>query len=451
MLKKNFLKIEILGAGPAGLGAGYYAKKKGLPLSIFELSNEVGGNSRTITKGEFRYDTGAHRLHNKHHNVTQMVKTLLGDDLKKIYSPSKIYHKGSMVDFPLNLINLFQCLKTPELLKIVKENLYNRISPNKKVNSFRDLAYQSYGKTLSELFLVNYTEKLWGRPSEMLDPNISGARLKNLDLLSIIKSLFFGKIGASHLDGSFLYPKYGFGTIFEELANCIGNENIFLNTKIKKIIHDGKKINQIICDGGKSVNPGAVINTLPLNVLMNIFDPSPPKEIIKCIEGIQFRDVRLCIIYLNKTKFSNNASIYFPESTLPYNRIYEPKNRSLYMAPKDKTCIVLECALTKKLNETLESEEVFFEKIRNSLIKENFIKKEDIIDYDLGYIPNAYPIIDLNVQDKILPAINYFNSFDNHVLHGRNAEFKYVHTHDLLKKSKIIIEDLKNNQAPIIS
>ena len=33
MLKKNFLKIEILGAGPAGLGVGYYAKKKGIPLS----------------------------------------------------------------------------------------------------------------------------------------------------------------------------------------------------------------------------------------------------------------------------------------------------------------------------------------------------------------------------------------------------------------------------------
>ena len=103
MLKNNFSRIEILGAGPAGLGVGYYAKKKGIPLSIFELTNEVGGNSRTITKGAFRYDTGAHRLHNKHHNVTQMVKTLLGDDLKKIYAPSKIYHNGSMVDFPLNL------------------------------------------------------------------------------------------------------------------------------------------------------------------------------------------------------------------------------------------------------------------------------------------------------------------------------------------------------------
>ena len=69
MLKNNFSRIEILGAGPAGLGVGYYAKKKCIPLSIFELTNEVGGNSRTIKKGEFRYDTGAHRLHNKHHNV----------------------------------------------------------------------------------------------------------------------------------------------------------------------------------------------------------------------------------------------------------------------------------------------------------------------------------------------------------------------------------------------
>ena len=66
MLKNNFSQIDVLGAGPAGLGVGYYAKKYGIPISIFELSTGVGGNSRTITNGQFRYDTGAHRLHNKH-------------------------------------------------------------------------------------------------------------------------------------------------------------------------------------------------------------------------------------------------------------------------------------------------------------------------------------------------------------------------------------------------
>ena len=439
MLRKNFSGIDILGAGPAGLGVGYYAKKNKIPVSIFELSNSVGGNSRTILNGEFRYDTGAHRLHNKHNSVTQMVKELLGEDLIKVSVPSKIYHNRSMIDFPLNIINLLQFLQISDLIKIMKENLLNRIKPKKDIKSFKDLAYQSYGATLSELFLINYTEKLWGKDSSELDPNISGKRLKNLDFFSIIKSLILGKYNTKHLDGSFLYPKYGFGTIFDELAKNIGNENIFLDSKIEKIIHNGKKINKIVYSNGKSFKPGMVVNTLPLTILGNAFDPKPPVHIIECINDIQFRDVRLCILYLNKSKFSSNASIYFPEPKFPYNRIYEPKNRSKYMAPKDKTCIVIECSSSRKKAGSLESEEVFFKKIKNSLINESFIKNEDIISYNIGFIPNAYPILDKGIQKRITPALSYYNSFDNHILHGRNAEFQYVHTHDLLKKSENLI------------
>jgi protoporphyrinogen oxidase len=442
MYKNNYQRLDILGAGPAGLGVGYYAKKYGIPVSIFELSNNVGGNSRTISNGEFFYDTGAHRLHNKHSSVTQMVKELLGGDLKLVNVPSKIYHNGSMVDFPLNIINLFQSLQTSDLLKIIKENFFYSFKKNVDIKSFKDLAYQNYGPTLSELFLINYTEKLWGENSNKLDPSISGKRLKNLDFISVIKSLFFGINNTKHLDGSFFYPKYGFGTIFDELANTIGNENIFLDSKVEKIIHDGKRINWIVCAGQKPFSPGMVVDTLPLNALSKMFDPRPPDEITKCIEDIKFRDVRLCILYLNKSKFSNNASIYFPESKFPYNRIYEPKNRSKYMAPKDKTCIVIECSSSRKKTGNLESEEVFFKKIKDSLVNECLIKNEDIISYKMGFIPNAYPVIDLGIQDKIGPALSYFNSFENHILHGRNAEFKYLHTHDLLKNSENLLGKL---------
>ena len=54
MLKNNFSQIDVLGAVPAGLGVGYYAKKNKIPFSIFELSNYVGGNSRTISNEEFK-------------------------------------------------------------------------------------------------------------------------------------------------------------------------------------------------------------------------------------------------------------------------------------------------------------------------------------------------------------------------------------------------------------
>ena len=88
--------------------------------------------------------------------------------------------------------------------------------------NFKELAYSKYGKTLSELFLINYSEKLWGKEACKLSPDISGGRLKNLNLISIIKQIFHNK--SNHLDGDFLYPKYGFG---HETARqkCCGRKN----------------------------------------------------------------------------------------------------------------------------------------------------------------------------------------------------------------------------------
>ena len=96
----------------------------------------------------------------------------------------------------------------------------------------------------------------------------------------------------------------------------------------------------------------------------------------------------------------------------------------------------------EKKQETLNLKKFFFKKIKDSLINECLLKNEDIISYKIGFIPNAYPVIDLGIQDKIGPELSYFNSFENHILHGRNAEFKYLHTHDLLKNSENLLGKL---------
>ena len=60
---KDINKIHIIGGGPAGLGIGYYANKQNIDVSIFEASESIGGNCKTLIDGDFRYDTGAHRFH----------------------------------------------------------------------------------------------------------------------------------------------------------------------------------------------------------------------------------------------------------------------------------------------------------------------------------------------------------------------------------------------------
>ncbi|MAT48529.1 MAG: amine oxidase [Euryarchaeota archaeon] len=442
MKLKEKSHLDILGAGPAGLGIGYFAKKNRISVSIYEMSNRVGGNCKTILSGDFRYDTGAHRLHDKHPKITFEIKKLLGNQLLKIEAPSKIYYRGSSIDFPLNIKSLLNNLDLVQIIKIGFEKLSNIIRANDEIFSFKELAYQNYGKTLSDLFLINYTEKLWGSDANELDPKISGDRLSNLDLKSLLKSLIMNNANQKNLDGSFLYPEYGFGTIFDKISENIGHKNIHLNSKVEKLIHDGNRIREIQCSGKKISTAGLVINTLPINVISKIFDPDPPDEVIESLKSLQYRHVKLCVIYLDIPSFTENASIYFPEPKFPFNRIYEPKNRSKKMAPINKTCIVVETSLGTDEISTFFSDKEYFNKIKKCLIEERFIKESNIIKYEVGFIQNAYPILNVGIHEKIEPAISYFSSFENHLLHGRNAQFKYVHTHDLLYSSKEFIHQI---------
>lgn len=51
-------KIAIVGAGPGGLSAGMILSHKGHDVTIFEKDSEVGGRSKVLKLGDFRFDAG---------------------------------------------------------------------------------------------------------------------------------------------------------------------------------------------------------------------------------------------------------------------------------------------------------------------------------------------------------------------------------------------------------
>ncbi len=52
----------ILGGGLAGLSAGFVLAKGGQQVVVFESDPVVGGLSKTIAHGAFRFDLGGHRF-----------------------------------------------------------------------------------------------------------------------------------------------------------------------------------------------------------------------------------------------------------------------------------------------------------------------------------------------------------------------------------------------------
>ena len=96
--------ITILGGGVAGLSAGYYAKKKSLPFTVYESRNQAGGLCATYRHGDFSFDCGAHRFHDKDPDVILVALFLDKEYVTKsatVYFPSpecpftRVYEPGN--------------------------------------------------------------------------------------------------------------------------------------------------------------------------------------------------------------------------------------------------------------------------------------------------------------------------------------------------------------------
>ena len=112
------------------------------------------------------------------------------------------------------------------------------------------------------------------------------------------------------------------------------------------------------------------------------------------------------------------------------------------MAPSDKTCIVVEIPYSSNEKTHLKSNEKLFQDISSNLISLRLIKKNNIIEHTFFNIDYAYPVLELDTEDKLIPVFNYLSKFNNIYHIGRGAEFKYLHTHEIIHQSSLLIDKI---------
>jgi protoporphyrinogen oxidase len=435
--------VSILGGGTAGLSLGYYARKKGLPFDIYEASDSIGGNCRTYAHGDFRLDSGAHRFHDKDAEMTETVKGLLGDDLFLINVPSKIYHHGKLIDFPLSPLNLLKKLGPVTFARAALQVLRLRFAGKKEHANFESFALQTYGRILADKFLLNYSEKLWGAPCNRLSTHIAGTRMKGLNLKTFLTEAFLGsKSKTTHLEGaSFYYPRGGIATISEKLAEACGRERIHLSQKITRIRHDNERIRAIEVNHSGEIAVQEVASTLALDYFLGIMDPRPPEEILALRQELRFRNIVLVALYLDQEAVTRAATIYFPDEEFHFSRVYEPKNRYARMAPPGKTSLVAEipCQPEDDAWSKLSDQELI-DGVTAKLGAIGWIKPGTVIGSSVHRVENAYPILEAGFEQKVQRINGYLARFANLSLSGRNGRFIYSWIHDMMRFGKTIID-----------
>ena len=433
--------ITILGAGIAGLAAGYFAKKKDIPFTIYEAGDRIGGNCVTFRHGDFFFDSGAHRFHDRDREITEEVKGLLGNDLMKVSAPSRIYHNGSFLEFPFSKLDLLKNLGMTVIIKAISGAIYANLRSCEPAKDFESYAFRKYGRAIARNFLLNYSEKLWGMTCSKLSADIAGERLKGLDLSSFISGNVFGR--KSHMEGPFYYPKNGIGAIADKLGQSCGEQNIITNSRTTKILHDSKRIQSLEVNGSTGVDVDELIVTFPVNIFLNIMEPSPPTNILEIANSLRYRNVILVALFIDKESVTNCATLYFPDADLPFTRIYEPKNRSLLMSPAGKTSLVAEIPCGQDDETWGKDDESLIRTVRSRIVKLGLVGEKNTMDAFVVRLGHAYPVLDLGYKEKVGKIDDYLKGFSNLKVSGRSGKFAYAWIHDLMRAGKEIIGEYR--------
>lgn len=435
-------QITVLGGGPAGMAACYYAVRSGLEPRVYEAGECFGGNSRTFQAQRFRFDSGAHRLHDKDPEVTRDLKELLGERLRRVDVGSQIYHGGRLIDFPLSPFNLLHKLGVPTFARATAQILLSR-RRERDFPNFEAFATQRYGRIISESFLLNYSEKLWGIPCRRLAVSASGSRLRHLNLKSFLAEALLGKKAkTAHLEGSlFYYPDEGIGAIIEAILRLLPHDSRVANARITRAFHRDGRIAAIEINGKERAETERVVSTLPLDHFLGILDPPPPREILERAGRLRFRHLVLVALFLKRASVSGSATLYFPEKGIPFTRAYEPRNRSAEMAPAGYTSLVAEVPCWKSDDIWAMGEQEAREMVAAPLQEAGFIRPSEIIAVSVRRLENAYPVLKAGLERDVARLRDYLAGFRNLRLSGRNSRFEYIWLHNVFRSGKEIVRE----------
>lgn len=440
MVMNERLDILVLGGGVAGLAVAYFLKQQGRSPMVFEAGSTPGGNCRTVQWGEFRFDTGAHRIHDKDPDITRMLTQLMGNRLTRVNAPSRIFDNGRWLSFPLEPLDVLQRMDASFAIKAGLD-LMRSLTANARRTDFEGFAVGAYGRAMAERFLLNYSSKLWGLPCNTLSPDIAGERLRRMNLPTLARNMLSKRAaGNIHYEGEFYYPDQGIGGLADALADNIGKENIRLQSKVTGIIHKDWNIEAVEINGQNIIAAGKVVSTLPLAETIGMMRPEPPGDVLDSVKSLKFRHIRLAVFSIRKQSVNTAATMYFPEKKYCFTRIYEPKNRCITMAPATQTSLAVEVPCFDGDWAWQAGRDAFLTRIREHLIDASLARQEDITGGTDERIVKAYPVLEKDYRDRSAVASNYLSRFQNLELSGRNGLFRYLWIHNLLREGKTIAE-----------
>jgi protoporphyrinogen oxidase len=484
-------KIAVIaGAGPAGLTAALeLLRRSDITPIVFEADTQVGGISKTINYRGNRMDLGGHRFFSKSDWVMRWWQEILpvaegqtqqSDALRIHYQGqsrdfkpeflggtpsdavmlvrqrlSRIFYRRRFFDYPLTLnARTVKNLGLVEALQIGLSYGQAQVNSRSPEVTLEDFFVNRFGSRLYRTFFKDYTEKVWGVPCEEISAEWGAQRIKGLSVAKAIAhalaSPFRNSADAAQkqtetsLIERFLYPKFGPGQMWEEVARRVVQRggHIHLRHRIVGVERDGLNITavNVLDDTVGSIQRipcDYFISTIPVRDLIAFLRPAD-SQVQRIAEDLPYRDFMTAGLLLRRMNITTDPRdrrqtngmppdnwIYIQEPDVRIGRLQVFNNWSPALVA-DPSTIWLGLEYFCREGDDLWSMDNgrFIDFAAAELEKIGLIDRRDVIDGTLVRVPKAYPAY-FGTYGEFETVRAYLDQFSNLYPVGRNGMHRY--------------------------
>lgn len=425
--------VTILGGGLAGMSCALACARDGVPVTVLEREEEVGGLARSFSLQGFTYDMGPHRFLIHEPEAVTSFGRLLGQSLLHKERRSRIFLQGRFFHYPLRVGNAIFSMPPRTTARILADYALARtrglVRPSQD-RSFEEWVASRFGRTLYEIFFKQYTEKAWGIPCSRISSDWASQRISLLSLWdTFVKSVWKRGDQPRTYASRFYYPQHGgIGALSRAMAHQVeaAGGTVRRGQTVSGIEIENGRVRRVHA-GGETLDVDEVVSTLPLGDLAAMVAGGAPDPVAQAASGLRFRAIVFVYLFVRRPRISDDHWIYLPEERFLSNRFSESVNFSTKNAPMGKTvlCAEVTCDVGDATWRT--SDDVLAERVAGDIMQLGFaeVTPGEILRVATRRAREAYPIYDIGYRERVERVLGWFGSLDNLLSIGRSALFRY--------------------------